>query len=109
MHPHGGSATLHLVGIWAAFAVASSLVAMFSGRVSEQLRQREQVLLQMREELAKKERLASLVTLAAGDESGPFQEVLFDAALVSALKIVEKPRRHLPASVRTGIRQSRAR
>ena len=66
MHPHGGSTNLHLVGMWAAFAVASALVAMFSGRISEQLRQREQALLQMREELAKKERLASLVTLAAG-------------------------------------------
>jgi two-component system sensor histidine kinase RegB len=66
MHPHDGSANLHLIGMWAAFAVASALVAMFSGRISEQLRQREQTLLQMREELAKKERLASLVTLAAG-------------------------------------------
>jgi two-component system sensor histidine kinase RegB len=66
MHPHGGSANLHLVGMWAAFAVASALVAMFSGRISEQLRLREQALLQMREELAKRERLGSLVTLAAG-------------------------------------------
>lgn len=66
MHPHSGSASLHLIGMWAAFAVASALVAMFSGRISEQLRQREQTLLQMQEELAKKERLASLVTLAAG-------------------------------------------
>ena len=66
MHPHGGGASLHLVGMWAAFAVASTLVAMFSGRISEQLRLREQALLRMREELAKKERLASLVTLAAG-------------------------------------------
>jgi two-component system sensor histidine kinase RegB len=66
MFPHDGSANLHLVGMWAAFAVASALVAMFSGRISEQLSLREQALLQMREELAKKERLASLVTLAAG-------------------------------------------
>jgi two-component system sensor histidine kinase RegB len=66
MHPHGDSANLHLVGMWVAFAVASALVAMFSGRISEQLRLREQALLRMREELAKKERLASLVTLAAG-------------------------------------------
>jgi two-component system sensor histidine kinase RegB len=66
MHPHGKSANLHLVGMWIAFAVASALVAMFSGRISEQLREREEALFRMREELAKKERLASLVTLAAG-------------------------------------------
>jgi two-component system sensor histidine kinase RegB len=66
MHPHGGNASLHLVGMWAAFAVASALVALFSGRISEQLRLREQTLLRMQEELAKKDRLASLVTLAAG-------------------------------------------
>jgi two-component system sensor histidine kinase RegB len=46
--------------------VASALVAIFSGRISELLREREQSLLHMQEELAKKDRLASLVTLAAG-------------------------------------------
>lgn len=66
MHPHGGSASLHLIGMWIAFALASALVAIFSGRISELLRAREQSLLHMQEELAKKERLASLVTLAAG-------------------------------------------
>ena len=66
MHPHGGSASLHLVGMWIAFAVASALVAIFSGRISELLRTREQSLLLMQEQLAKKDRLASLVTLAAG-------------------------------------------
>jgi len=66
MHPHSGSADLHLIGMWVAFAVASALVAVFSGRISEQLRLREEALFRMREELAKKERLASLVTLAAG-------------------------------------------
>ncbi|MEZ5400155.1 MAG: ATP-binding protein [Bryobacteraceae bacterium] len=66
MHPHGGRASLHLIGMWVAFGVASALVAMFSGRISALLREREQTLLRMQEELAKKERLASLVTLAAG-------------------------------------------
>jgi len=66
MQSHGGTASLHLIGMWVAFAVASTLVAMFSGRISELLRAREQSLLRMQEELAKKDRLASLVTLAAG-------------------------------------------
>ena len=39
---------------------------MFSGKISELLRQHEASLLVMQEELAKKDRLASLVTLAAG-------------------------------------------
>jgi two-component system sensor histidine kinase RegB len=65
-HPHGARASLHLIGMWLAFAVCSVLVAIFSGRISEQLRIREQSLLKMQEELAKKDRLASLVTLAAG-------------------------------------------
>lgn len=66
MHAHTGAANLHLIGMWIAFAVASALVAIFSGRISELLREREQSLLKMQEELAKKERLAAMVTLAAG-------------------------------------------
>ena len=64
-HPNDGS-NLHLLGMWAGFAVAAVLVAMFSARISELLREREASLLRMQEELAKKDRLASLVTLAAG-------------------------------------------
>lgn len=66
LHQHGGGVNLHLTGMWIAFALAAALVAIFSGRISELLRQREQSLLRMQEELAKKDRLASLVTLAAG-------------------------------------------
>ena len=66
MHRRGDSANLHLVGMWVAFAVASLLVALFSGKISELLREREESLLRMQEELAKKDRLAALVTLAAG-------------------------------------------
>jgi len=66
MHPHGNGLSLHLIGMWAGFAVASLLVAMFSGKISELLREREESLLRMQEELARRDRLASLVTLAAG-------------------------------------------
>lgn len=66
MHQHGEGLNLHLAGMWAGFAVASLLVAMFAGKISELLRDREESLLHMQEELARKDRLASLVTLAAG-------------------------------------------
>lgn len=66
MHPRGEGVNLHLAGMWVGFAVASLLITMFSGRISEQLREHERSLLNMQEQLAKKERLASLVTLAAG-------------------------------------------
>src|SRR5678815_3348877 len=63
---HGQGTGLHLAGMWVGFAVAASLVAIFSGEISELIRQREESLLRMQEELAKKDRLASLATLAAG-------------------------------------------
>ena len=66
MHKHGEGVNLHLVGMWVGFSLASLLVTVFSGKISELLREREQSLLVMQEELAKKDRLASLVTLAAG-------------------------------------------
>lgn len=66
MHHHEQGMSLHLLGMWVGFAVATFLVAAFSGKVSELLREREDSLLRMQEELAKKDRLASLATLAAG-------------------------------------------
>jgi two-component system, sensor histidine kinase RegB len=66
MHHRGDGINLHLTGMWVGFAVASFLVAMFSGKISELLRDREESLLRMQEELARKDRLASLATLAAG-------------------------------------------
>jgi two-component system sensor histidine kinase RegB len=64
-HPTDG-ANLHLTGMWIGFGVAAFLVALFSGKISELLRQREESLLRMQTELAKRDRLASLGTLAAG-------------------------------------------
>ena len=74
MHHASGAVGLHLIGMWVSFGVASLLVAMFSGKISELLRQHEESMLRMQEELAKKDRLASLVTLAAGSvqELGQF-------------------------------------
>lgn len=64
-HPAAGT-DLHLIGMWIGFGVAAVLVALFSGKISEVLRQHENRLLRMQEELAKRDRLASLATLSAG-------------------------------------------
>jgi two-component system sensor histidine kinase RegB len=63
--PSGGS-SLQRLGMWLAFAVATLLVTAFSGKIADLLDKREASLLQMREELSRSDRLASLVTLAAG-------------------------------------------
>lgn len=66
MHHAADGTNLHLIGMWIGFGVAAVLVALFSGKISELLRQHENSLLVMQEELAKRDRLASLATLAAG-------------------------------------------
>ncbi|WP_321478044.1 ATP-binding protein [uncultured Paludibaculum sp.] len=66
MHGHHQGWSLHLAGMWAAFAVAAFLVALFSGKISELIRVHEESLHAIQSELARKDRLASLVTLAAG-------------------------------------------
>jgi len=65
-HPPLGEPSLHLLGMWVAFATAALLISYFIGKVSEEARRKEQELLLMQKELAKNERLASLVTLSAG-------------------------------------------
>jgi two-component system sensor histidine kinase RegB len=64
----GGSAvmTLHLSGMWVAFAAATGLIAYFVGRVSEALAQRERELTEARASVAKSERVAALFALGAG-------------------------------------------
>src|SRR5579863_8318162 len=66
MHHPADGANLHLTGMWIGFGVAAFLVALFSGKISELLREREESLLRMQIELARRDRLASLGTLAAG-------------------------------------------
>jgi two-component system sensor histidine kinase RegB len=57
---------LHLVGMWVSLVVATILITLFSGKVSELLRARERALLHAQAELARKDRLSALATLAAG-------------------------------------------
>ena len=56
----------HLIGMWVAFIVAAGLITFFTGKVSDDLREREHQVLTLQEQIAKNERLASLATLAAG-------------------------------------------
>lgn len=56
----------HLVGMWIAFGVAAALITFFTGTIADALRTREQEVLVLQAQVAKNERLASLVTLAAG-------------------------------------------
>jgi two-component system sensor histidine kinase RegB len=58
--------SVHLVGMWIAFAVGALLITVFIGKVSEALRRQEQEALQFHTRLAHHERLASIATLAAG-------------------------------------------
>ncbi len=64
-HDEGGI-SLHLVGMWVAFAITAGLIAAFVGRVTEALRQRDEELAALRDLSARQARLAALTTLAAG-------------------------------------------
>jgi two-component system sensor histidine kinase RegB len=65
---HGGEGglSLHLIGMWVAFAITAGLIAAFVGRVTEALRQRDDELTAFRDLHARQSRLAALTTLAAG-------------------------------------------
>jgi two-component system sensor histidine kinase RegB len=56
----------HLTGMWLAFAAGALLITVFIGKVSEALRKREQEVLALRDQLARRQRLGSIATLAAG-------------------------------------------
>lgn len=68
LHVHEAEPGLspHLIGMWIAFIVATTLIIFFTGKISDLLREREQQVRTLQDEVAKSERLASLVTLAAG-------------------------------------------
>jgi len=65
-HFQSGELSLHLFGMWIAFAAAALLISFFVGKLSTESRQREFELRHMEKRLARNERLASLVTLSAG-------------------------------------------
>jgi len=61
-----GGNKLHFAGTMTAFLFTSFLITLFAGKISTLVREREDSMLRMQDELARKDRLASLVTLAAG-------------------------------------------
>lgn len=65
-HHHEEGLSPHLIGMWIAFVVAAALITFFTCKIADALRKREQDVLVLQEQVAKNERLASLVTLAAG-------------------------------------------
>ncbi|MDR3670708.1 MAG: ATP-binding protein [Holophaga sp.] len=66
MSHESGVFSLHLLGMLAAFTITATLIALFAGRVSLALRDREEEVLTLRDRSARQSRLASLATLAAG-------------------------------------------
>ena len=65
-HAQSGEFSLHLFGMWIAFAAAALLISFFVGKLSTESRQKELELRLMEKRLARNDRLASLVTLSAG-------------------------------------------
>jgi two-component system sensor histidine kinase RegB len=65
-HVEPGQFSLHLLGMWLAFGTAALLISFFIATVSGEARRKEVEMLMMQKRLARNERLASLVTLAAG-------------------------------------------
>ncbi len=63
---HGQAQPAHLRGMFVAFAIGAALITFFIGKVSEALRKAEQEMKGFEEQVARQDRLASLVTLAAG-------------------------------------------
>jgi two-component system sensor histidine kinase RegB len=65
-HAQTGEFSLHLLGMWLAFATAALLISFFVGKLSAESRRKEREILSMQRRIARNDRLASLVTLAAG-------------------------------------------
>ena len=65
-HSQSGELSIHLFGMWIAFAAAALLICFFVGKLSSESRQKELELRLMQKRLARNDRLASLVTLSAG-------------------------------------------
>src|SRR5262249_14406565 len=65
-HAPSGEFSLHLLGMWVAFATAALLISFFVGKLSAEARNKEHEIRIMQSRLARNDRLASLVTLAAG-------------------------------------------
>lgn len=63
---HEGRLPSHLAGMWLAFGATASIIALFVTALTRTLARRERELADVRRMAARSERLASLMTLAAG-------------------------------------------
>jgi len=63
---HASLMQIHLQGMWVAFGVAAVFIVYFVHRIRNAVAERDHELAAIRERTARSERLASLVTLAAG-------------------------------------------
>lgn len=67
LHGHNSSRfSLHIVGMWANFALSALLITYFVVRMAQALRSRERMLNQLREEDLRDEQIMAVATLAAG-------------------------------------------
>jgi two-component system sensor histidine kinase RegB len=66
VHDHGAGVSAHLQGMWIAFVSAAVLVTYFVARLTSAIERRDAEIAEVRDQVARSERLASLATLAAG-------------------------------------------
>jgi len=62
----GQGFALHIWGMWAAFLLSAGLVAYFVSRIGKTLKERDQLLAQVREQTLESEKIVALGALAAG-------------------------------------------
>lgn len=63
---HHGDVNLHVLGMWANFAVSAGLISYFLVNMATELRRQQQHLARQREEQLRDEQLLGIATLAAG-------------------------------------------
>lgn len=63
---HHGDFNLHVLGMWANFAVSAGLISYFLANMATELRRQQQHLARRREEQLRDEQLLAIATLAAG-------------------------------------------
>lgn len=63
---HHGDVNLHVLGMWANFAVSAGLISYFLVNMATELRRQQQHLTRQREEQLRDEQLLGIATLAAG-------------------------------------------
>jgi two-component system sensor histidine kinase RegB len=96
----GPQMSLHLEGMWLAFAVAAILTASFVVRLSSAIERRDAAMAEMRLRAARHERLAAVATLAAGAAHELGTPL---ATIAVAAKELERSIRSLPGGDAAGL------